>query len=584
MTCATVGVMWGLKWDDSGKYFAHLTRCGVNVYANSLSRCGYTGQKLMFVSDFVKSPDVNCDAAFENARMPESDFRELVDNLEALGFTVIPWTPDLTRHPSCDRWRPVLEYFAKREVPDWLILTDVGDVVFQSDPQKWLEDHNPDLVGAGESITVGEEANNRAWSIAAFGEDRAESIRDLEVCCHGTIAGKGPLTLQYITALHSFLIKHSNQRLVDQGVGNWLMRQPPFGKQLTVTHRDGLIGSYVWDLSDVSVRKGIIYPSKESKVPVPICHLYQTLPEVETIRKRHQYKILVGLLGWVGGDKEGSHEAMRNSWLLKSGLDYKFFIGDGTPLSREEEKVVQETYDEWASMDPTRPQHKEYKIKQKVDPKNYVPKPDDVLGHYPDGYAYLGAKRRESCRYALAHGYDYLFCCSIDVYARVERLLSSGFEKSDYSGKACGWPGDVGDFYIPEDYCFGGAYWLSRKAMKIIADAPITYWCEDWWVGLALRQGIQDGTIVRAFDPRYSVEDPGYARRMWGTSISYPTIYNDIISIHLSHNDGRIARLSGYYDAFRTAHDPNKCKCGEHRTRRTYYGLRCLKCGKPRPK
>src|SRR5208337_2270685 len=120
--------------------------------------------------------------------------------------------------------------------------------------------------------------------------------------------------------------------------------------------------------------------------------------------------------------------------------------------------------------------------------------------------------------------------------------------------------------------------------MKIIADGPITYWCEDWWVGLVLRQGIQDGTIIRAFDPRYSVEDPGYAKRMWGTSIPYPTIYNDIISIHLSHNAGRIARLSGYHDAFRTAHDPKKCKCGEHRTRRTYYGPRCLKCGKSRPK
>jgi hypothetical protein len=284
MTCATVSVVWGLKWDD------------LRVFAHSLSRSGYKGEKIMFVSDFAKYPGPNSSAVFEDARMPVSDLQELTLSLKKLGFTVVSWTPDVTKRPATDRHRPVLEYFRVNPVPDWLIFTDTRDVVIQSDPQAWLEANGHDLVGAGEGVVIAGQEDNYRWVVEAVGKTEADAIWNQEICCHGTLIGKGPLLLKYMKQLYGFLLVHPNKSLIDQGAGNWMLRQSPFKEKLFVTHRDGLVGTYVWDVTldakknlkvGISVRDGVIYPSEQSEDPVPICHFWFTLPEAKEIRARH---------------------------------------------------------------------------------------------------------------------------------------------------------------------------------------------------------------------------------------------------------------------------------------------------------
>ena len=245
-------------------------------------------------------------------------------------------------------------------------------------------------------------------------------------------------------------------------------------------------------------------------------------------------KILIAFLGWVGGEKRGDHQALRDTWLkeLPLNMDYKFFIGDGTPVDPEEDKNINAGFDVWASKSVGNTGHRgtQTRLGNSYSFAGYEPKEDDVIVHCPDGYHYMSYKRKESLRWALEHGYDYIFCASVDVYARPERLASSEFQRYDYHGMYCGNLGWTDtDCYIPESYIFGGGYWLSANAATRIVGSKVTYWCEDWWIGMALSQAVKSGEVVRNDSPisvsKYAIEP----RR--------PHFDNDIISVELSAGD-----------------------------------------------
>lgn len=99
-----------------------------------------------------------------------------------------------------------------------------------------------------------------------------------------------------------------------------------------------------------------------------------------------------------------------------------------------------------------------------------------------DGYDDLPIKVQAICKWALQLDYDFLFKCDSDTYVWMNRLFTSGFEQHDYSG----WTG--GKVAPKDEYASGGAgYWLSRRAMEIVANAELTDdTCEDRWVGRVL--------------------------------------------------------------------------------------------------
>lgn len=242
-------------------------------------------------------------------------------------------------------------------------------------------------------------------------------------------------------------------------------------------------------------------------------------------------KILIAFLGWVGGAKRGDHQALRDTWLKDISqfpqIDYKFFIGDGSPLTPEDEIMINEGWEEWAIKGNTGHADNQINLGNLYPSVEYEPQDDELMIPYPDGYKYLSYKRRESCRWALERGYDYIFGASVDVYSRLDRLISSDFQKYDYHGMFCGNTGYQGTkSYIPESYIFGGGYWLSAKAMQIIADSPVTYWCEDWWIGMALANAVKNKQIIR--------KDAPLTVSKYCLPPRYPNISNDIISVELS--------------------------------------------------
>jgi hypothetical protein len=232
-------------------------------------------------------------------------------------------------------------------------------------------------------------------------------------------------------------------------------------------------------------------------------------------------RVLIAICSWVGAATNGENQAMRDTFLTDvprfPGLEYKFFVGDGTPTG-EDESAMFASYD-WS--DPG------YKLRatasmQSPKPPTYVLKDDEVVLSVPDDYAHLAYKMRGEFRWALKQDFDYTFQIGSDIYIDLQRLMSSGFESHNYVGKTCGNHPMAGGHYAG-----GGGYWLSKKALRLIADGPVTFWAEDLWVGSIMNKN----GIPLHIDPRYAVDYPPYPRRD-----------NEIISAHLGPSNPRVGR------------------------------------------
>jgi len=175
----------------------------------------------------------------------------------------------------------------------------------------------------------------------------------------------------------------------------------------------------------------------------------------------------------------GANDAQRSTWLLdaaNNGMDYRFFHGKGATAVRD----------------------------------------DIVLVNCYDEYYDLTSKTKEKLRWALYQGYDYIFLCFPDTYARPERLVTCGFDKCDYLGTTYCHPGG-------NTYCQGGCgYFLSKRAAEIIVNDPRSYPNEDCFCGDLLKQS----GIIPVHCDNFRYAGPG------------PLKTNKVVSNHLSTQPG----------------------------------------------
>jgi hypothetical protein len=150
-------------------------------------------------------------------------------------------------------------------------------------------------------------------------------------------------------------------------------------------------------------------------------------------------RVLVALSSCQSYENDGRNQSVRDTWLkdLPEGWDYRFFHG-----------------------------------------RSALPKDDVIVVNCDDGMNDLTHKTQGKLRWAVEHGYDFVFCCFPDTYACVERLVACGFENHDYVGTFYCHPGGI-------PYCQGGAgYFLSRRAAEIVAAANLPHYiAEDCIVG-----------------------------------------------------------------------------------------------------
>lgn len=202
-------------------------------------------------------------------------------------------------------------------------------------------------------------------------------------------------------------------------------------------------------------------------------------------------KVLIAISGWVTGATNGDHEVIRETYLTElqyhPNLDYRFFIGDGTPVTKEDEVRL-----ESACQHATKGHRYKAQSTKTQAPFTYAPKSDEIVVPCPDGYMYLGHKTLHSHKWALDNGYDFVFQCFPDTFVDIDKLMTSGFENYDYVG--------IGLGGHEKSFASGGSgYWTSRKAIIALLTEPVDDWAEDRWVGRALKR---HGINIRQ-DDRY---------------------------------------------------------------------------------
>ncbi|MDE2030148.1 MAG: hypothetical protein KGI97_06250 [Alphaproteobacteria bacterium] len=201
-----IGAFGGYEWEQ------------VVCWSNSIDRCGFTGDRAVFALN----------ASYET-----------VEKLEARGFRTLVFDRDDENrqyyHASAvkvhvERFRFIYEYLKDTwQDYDYVVTTDMRDVIFQSDPVAWLRDNlgGRQIVVSGEGLRIADEDWNRGNFIDTYGPALYELAKDREVNNVGVLGG----TAEYMKDLAFNIFSAGVNRLApitDQAVLNALIYTKPF--------------------------------------------------------------------------------------------------------------------------------------------------------------------------------------------------------------------------------------------------------------------------------------------------------------------------------------------------------------------
>jgi hypothetical protein len=194
----------------------------IQYWVNSLDRSGFSGQKVVI-----------CYAA---------DF-DVVETLNSRGYHVITFAAHERRRrfhfprkgfhhadTSIDRFHQLWRFLdPRRDDYRFVIAADVRDVIFQSDPSAWLEQHlgGKKINVGSEGFLLGDEPWNRDVMLKSYGPLVLEKMRERQVYNAGTIAGCGAAIADL--ALSVFLCsRHNRVKYTDQTAMNVLLSLEPY--------------------------------------------------------------------------------------------------------------------------------------------------------------------------------------------------------------------------------------------------------------------------------------------------------------------------------------------------------------------
>jgi hypothetical protein len=298
------GVIWGYDWNQ------------IRVWAHSVHRAKPDARKICFVRD--TSPATR-------------------DLLHELGIETIEWKVRQPRlHPITTRWEPVLDHLETNSY-DFVVVTDVKDCVYQTDPFPWLCAHFRDggapIVLATESILsadpIWNQENYRPWMTDYLGA-AAGPMADKEVVCGGTIAGRGPVLHEFLQNIYAILASHPNPRLIDQCVLNHLAHTswrdrvsiPRLSKAFVLSGNF----DYKFD-APPDFRRGLAYP-RGGVEPFKLYHLYFPKHKRE-IQVRYWDKAWDGTCHRCGASAWSPRREIHGPRCLKCGDRYSY-RGDST--------------------------------------------------------------------------------------------------------------------------------------------------------------------------------------------------------------------------------------------------------------
>jgi len=180
----------------------------VRPFLASLRQSGFSGRCVLFVTPTTRE----------------------VERMRAAGAEVVAFEPQGAIAPlSLNAYRYFLYLdFLRREGPlGRVLLTDVRDVLFQSDP--FVHPWEPGLCATLEDrrMTIGTCPFARRWISGHLGQAAWEAIADRPISCSGTTLGEADAVLDYLERMAALLTPYEPGREMmagyDQGVHNHLI-------------------------------------------------------------------------------------------------------------------------------------------------------------------------------------------------------------------------------------------------------------------------------------------------------------------------------------------------------------------------
>ena len=176
------------------------------------------------------------------------------------------------------------------------------------------------------------------------------------------------------------------------------------------------------------------------------------------------------------------HQAIRDTWGKRCPWPLFFFVGKPGEVTLEPlTDAFLDDCKKWKFIDERGRRYHGFFSGETMERPSL---PDEVEVGCCDAYIALPWKKKEVTRFQLERGYTHCLQFVADSYVLDwDSIRGSGFEGHRYAG-ACS----------PEEYIAWGAhgYWLAADAARLLLDAPVDLWAEDWWAGDTMRRnGIQ---------------------------------------------------------------------------------------------
>ncbi len=201
----------------------------IRTFVVSVDRSRFQGKKVMFTED------IQIDAKWA---------------LRGFGWEQVEVISDPNQDYGTARHIPVLDYL-KRNPYRHVIYCDVRDVIFQSDPVEWMENHlaPKELIGASECVLLKDQSTNMGWLQRTMGPLNADALKGEDVLCAGTIVGCGGAVILLLDDICR-MSRNISGWGYDQAYLNYLLRDPAYRNITSIPRMgEGFIATCSWFLS-----------------------------------------------------------------------------------------------------------------------------------------------------------------------------------------------------------------------------------------------------------------------------------------------------------------------------------------------
>jgi hypothetical protein len=241
-----LGMAWGLQLEDLQLFSKSLRRVAPTADIVLLAKdASPAAQQLAAAERIQLLPLTNCyyglckSAAKRNPKESRKRIRnylgiKLVNAamLMAYPFVRLGYTRDECRelhreisklivHTYSSRFVQYLDFLRNQSaVYDKVMLTDVRDVCFQTDPFARIPDNQLWMFQEEGPHTLGSEGRNRRWVEATFGKKVLRQIAHNHILCAGITIGSFKNILGYLEAMAPELLSRSPVYIPDQAIHN----------------------------------------------------------------------------------------------------------------------------------------------------------------------------------------------------------------------------------------------------------------------------------------------------------------------------------------------------------------------------